>query len=605
MSIRRLPETLVSQIAAGEVIERPFAVVKELVENALDAGARHVEVMFHAGGRTLIEVRDDGCGMSREDLRLAVERHATSKLQGDDLVNIHTLGFRGEALASIASVARLSIVSRAAGSEEAWEIRVEAGQVADIRPAARPEGTAVAVRDLFFATPARLKFLRSVRAETMAAAQVIRRLALTRPEVSFSFITETRRVISLPSQTARQRMAAILGKDFPDNAFAFEGAREGIEISGLSSLPTLNRGQPDQQYVIVNGRPVQDRQLTGALRAAYRDVLAPGRHPLIVLHVKAAPHLVDVNVHPAKREVRFRDPALVRGLIIRTLREGLDKAGHRAARTLGDTLRSLAARSAPSPPRPPATGAAARNAAGNPGPAALAAQAPLPPLPGGLCDAPALSLDGGMQDPAARGSDAPLEAELRHPLGAALAQFHDTYILSQTQDGIVIIDQHAAHERLVYERLKRQREREGIASQPLLIPEVVELSAAEAEALLAAAPDLAALGLLVEPFGEDAIAVREVPAILAKGNIGALVRDVAADLLSHDLPLSLSERLDHVLATMACHNSVRAGRRMTQEEMNALLREMEATPRSAQCNHGRPTHVKLSLADVERLFGRK
>ncbi len=602
MPIRRLPETLVSQIAAGEVIERPSAVVKELVENALDAGAGRIEVIFRDGGRSLIEVRDDGCGMSREDLRLAVERHATSKLQGGDLVNIHTLGFRGEALASIASVARLSIVSRAARADEAWQIRVEAGQVTDIRPAARPGGTAVEVRDLFFATPARLKFLRSVRAETMAAAQAVRRLALAHPDVAFAFATEARRVMDLPAQSLSRRMAAILGKDFPANAFAFEGTREGVGISGYSSLPTLNRGQPDQQYVIVNGRPVQDRQLTGALRAAYRDVLAPGRHPLIVLHVKSPPHLVDVNVHPAKREVRFRDPALVRGLIIRTLRDALDKAASRTARTLGRDLQSLV--------RQPQKGALRGSPSGQRGhgedpQAAFAAQAPLPAQPAGFSQSAAPVLDGSLEQPDTRKRSEPDEDGMRHPLGAALAQFHDTYILSQTEDGIVIVDQHAAHERLVYERLKRQREMEGIASQPLLIPEVVELSAAEAEALLAAAPDLAALGLLVEPFGEDAIAVREVPAILAGGNIEALVRDLAADLLSHDLPLTLSERLDHVLATMACHNSVRAGRRMTQEEMNALLREMETTPRSAQCNHGRPTYVKLSLADVERLFGRK
>ncbi len=594
MPIRRLPENLVNRIAAGEVIERPFAVVKELAENALDADAERIEVIFRDGGKTLIEVSDDGRGMSRDDLRLALERHATSKLEGDDLVNIRSLGFRGEALASIAAVSRLAIASRERGAAEAWEIRAAGGKVEDVRPAARPAGTMVRVRDLFYATPARLKFLRSPRAENMAAAQVIRRLALAHPQVAFSFVTGERRAIDLPAGGEKARISAILGRDFLPAAFALEGEREGVRVSGHASLPTLNRGQPDAQYVFVNGRPVQDRQLTGALRAAYRDVLAPGRHPLIVLHVHCPPELVDVNVHPAKREVRFRDPALVRGLIIRALREGLDRAGHRSARTLSGTLQSLArppglARPAAAPPLSPAQAGAS-----------FAAHSPL--RPEGFSEA---APPAPLSDPSARPQGEPDGDAQARPLGAALAQFHDTYIIAQTRDGVVIVDQHAAHERLVYERLKRQREEEGIAAQPLLIPEVVTLDPAGAEALLAAADDLAALGLHVEPFGDDAVAVREVPAVLAGGDIAGLVRDVAADLLASELPLSLSERLDHVLATMACHHSVRAGRRLTGEEMNALLREMERTPRSAQCNHGRPTWVKLTLSDVEKLFGRK
>ena len=614
MPIRRLPEHLVNRIAAGEVVERPFAVVKELVENALDAGARRIDVFFHGGGRTLIEVADDGCGMTRDDLCLAVERHATSKLEDDDLVRIGTLGFRGEALASIGAVARMSIVSRRENAPEAWEIRVEGGRVEEPKPAARPRGTTVSVRDLFFATPARLKFLRSEQAENREAAQTVRRLAMAHPEVSFLLATEKRRMVDLPAQSPQARMAAIMGRDFAASSFAVEAEREGYRLHGRASLPTLNHGQPSMQFLFVNGRPVQDRQLTGALRAAYRDVLAAGRHPYVALFIECPPELVDVNVHPAKREVRFRDPALVRGLIVRALREGLDAAAHRAADRLGEDLRSVV------------TGR--RLGGARPSPelsrAGLLAQAPLPsggagkeiPLSGFAermkADAEpeggSSDLEGVKAPPGpttARPPEEPDAAAISRPLGAALAQFHDTYILSQTEDGIVIVDQHAAHERLVYERLKRQREAEGIAVQPLLVPEVVDLPPDHAEALLGAADELRSLGLKVEAFGEGAVVVREVPAVLAGGGIAKLVADLAADLAEQELPLSLSERLDHVLATMACHHSVRAGRRLNREEMNALLREMERTPRSAQCNHGRPTYVKLSLADVERLFGRK
>ena len=612
MSIRRLPEHLVNRIAAGEVVERPFAVVKELVENALDAGARKIDVFFHGGGRTLIEVADDGCGMTPEDLRLAVERHATSKLTGDDLVRIETLGFRGEALASIGAVSRMTIVSRADGAPEAWEIRVEGGRVVVPRPAARPRGTTVSVRDLFYATPARLKFLRSEQAENREAAQTVRRLAMAHPEAAFLLATEKRRVVDLPAQSMEARMAAIMGRDFAASSFAVEAEREGYRLHGRASLPTLNHGQPSMQFLFVNGRPVQDRQLTGALRAAYRDVLASGRHPYVALFVECAPELVDVNVHPAKREVRFRDPALVRGLIVRALREGLDAAAHRAAAGTGGGLRFAAGRRV-------AERASVSGAPPHPVPEA---QAPLPSASGTRIPAgPSGLADGGesaeagtpergekagvLAEPSARPPEEPDTDAVSRPLGAALAQFHDTYILSQTEDGIVIVDQHAAHERLVYERLKRQRETEGIAVQPLLVPEVVDLPPDHAEALVGASEELRSLGLKVEPFGEGAVVVREVPAVLAGGGIAKLVADLAADLAEQELPLSLSERLDHVLATMACHHSVRAGRRLNREEMDALLREMERTPRSAQCNHGRPTYVKLSLDDVERLFERK
>ena len=621
MSIRKLPPEIVNRIAAGEVIERPSAVVKELVENALDAGASRIEVIFREGGRTLIEVADDGCGMSAEELELAVQRHATSKLTDDDLVRISTLGFRGEALAAIGAAARLSIVSRPKEAPEAWEIRVEGGKVHEPRPAARAPGTTVSVRDLFFATPARLKFLRTPRAETMAALATFRQLALANAGVAMSFITEQRRVLDLPAQEPEQRMAAILGREFIENAFPFEAERDGYAVSGLASLPTFSRGQMDMQFVFVNGRPVQDRQLSGALRAAYRDVLAAGRHPYIVLNIACDPELVDVNVHPAKREVRFRDANLVKGLIISALRAGLDEHARRTAGNLSDTVQKLASGAgkppiaAPGsvPPRQftPDFGTAQQREM------ALAMQAPLHDAPAAAADA---SLAPGLAEARAASptmemgtdvADAVAEADAEPapspdmPLGVAKTQLKNTYIVAETADGMVIVDQHAAHERLTYERLKRQKAENGIARQVLLVPEVITLDAMSRQALLDAGEELEKLGLVVEGFGDDAVAVREVPALLAKADVAQLVRDVAADLVSEGMALSLAERIDNVLATFACHHSVRAGRRLTVEEMNALLREMEATPRSGQCNHGRPTWVKLSWDDVEKLFGRK
>ncbi len=594
--IRELPPEVINRIAAGEVIERPASAVKELVENALDAGARRVEVVFREGGRTLIEVRDDGCGMTPEELRLAVRRHATSKLRDDGLVRIATLGFRGEALAAIAAASRLSIVSRPAHATEAWEIAVEGGQETAPRPAARAPGTTVSVRDLFFATPARLKFLRSARAETLAALKVVRQLALAHPRTALAFITEQRRVLDLPPQEAEARIGAIMGRDFIAHAFPIEGEREGYRVLGLASLPTFSRGQPDMQFLLVNGRPVQDRQLSGPLRAAYRDVLAAGRHPLMVLHIECAPELVDVNVHPTKREVRFRDAGLVRALIIGALRAGLDTHARHSAASLADAARTWTEDGRGTPP---ADWTSPRQAA-----LSTAAQAPLelaeerapPPLPA-----------HPLPPIPARAAPREENAETSHlPLGLAVAQVHGTYIIAETSNGIVIVDQHAAHERLTYERLKRQRAREGIARQPLLVPEVVSLDAASRDALLGAATELRELGLVVEDFGGDAVVVREAPALLGnRVDMARLVRDVAADLLAEGMPLALSERLDHVLATLACHHSVRAGRRLKREEMNALLREMEATPRSGQCNHGRPTAVHLTLDDLDKLFGRK
>ena len=605
MPIRKLPKEVVNRIAAGEVIERPAAVVKELVENALDANARRIEVIFRDGGRTLIEVTDDGVGMTREELELAVERHATSKLADDNLVRITTLGFRGEALAAIGAAARLAIVSRPHGAPEAWEIRVEGGVKSAPRPAARAPGTTVTVRDLFFATPARLKFLRSPRAEALAALSTFRRLALAHAEVAMSFVTEQRRVLDLPAQERALRIATIMGRDFIDNAFPFKAERDGVRVSGLASLPTHSRGQADMQFVFVNGRPVQDRQLSGALRAAYRDVLAAGRHPLLVLDIDCDPALVDVNVHPAKREVRFRDANLVKGLIISALRAGLDAHARRTSSALSGTVQKLAERTTAQPtgvPMQPYTehGTTAQREM------ALAMQAPLADARSAQYAASGLAEERAEAPrPMAEERTAEPAPSPGLPLGVAKAQLNATYIVAEAADGMVIIDQHAAHERLTYERLKRQKAEHGVARQALLVPEVVALDAVSRAALLEAAEELAALGLVVEGFGDDAVAVREIPALLRGADIAQLVRDVAADLVADGMPLSLAEKIDHVLATMACHHSVRAGRRLTVEEMNALLRAMEATPRSGQCNHGRPTWVKLSWEDVERLFGRK
>ncbi len=639
MPIRRLPETIVNRIAAGEVVERPAAVVKELVENALDAGARRIEVIFRDGGRTLIEVRDDGCGIAREELPLAVERHATSKLDDDSLVRITTLGFRGEALASIAAAARLSIISRPHDAAEAWEIRVAGGRVEGLRPAARAPGTTVSVRDLFHATPARLKFLKSPRAEALEAAQTVRRLALAHPAVAFTLVTERRQVLDLPAESENARVAAILGRDFVEASFVVSGEREGYAVVGVASLPTYSRGQPDQQYLFVNGRPVQDRLLAGALRAAYADVLARGRHPLAVLHVRCLPELVDVNVHPAKREVRFRDPALVRSLIIRALREGLTASGWRSAPVLGRALANKARASANGAADGPAAGPApfsGRGAERSPLPPpmarlSVAMQAPLDVAEETACAFAPVSPEGETaaegsaearlplaMPPMVRGADVAVETAVAkgeatvsvtegesHPLGAAIGQVHGTYIIAQTARGLVIVDQHAAHERIVLERLKAQRAKGRVETQALLVPEVVTLDAASREALLAAAEELATLGLVMDSFGEDAVAVREVPAVLADGDIAGLVRDVAADLLAEGAPQALQERIDHWLATFACHHAVRAGRRLTLAEMNALLRQIERTPRAGQCNHGRPTWVEITLDDLERMFGRK
>ena len=596
--IRQLDEAAINRIAAGEVVERPASAVKELVENALDAGARRVDVAYAQGGKALIRVADDGCGMTAEDLPLALSRHATSKIDGSDLLNIHTFGFRGEALPSLGAVGRLTITSRAAGAEAA-QLRVAGGRMEPVRPAALSRGTVVELRDLFFATPARLKFLRSDRAEGMAIGDVVRRLAMAEPGVAFTLrdVTdggEGRLVFRADAETGdlfgalRGRLARVIGADFTDNALPIDASRDGLRLSGYAALPTWSRGAAVTQFLFVNGRPVLDRMLFGALRAAYADVLSRDRHPGAVLFLDCDPHLVDVNVHPAKSEVRFRDPGAARGLIVSALRHALAEAGHRASTTLG-AVALEAMRAEPAAPVAPRVYQMDR-----PGGATLARAAAFQ-APMGFADGPA-----GRVEPV---SDESAEA-IRRPLGAARAQVHETYIIAQTETGMVIVDAHAAHERLVYERLKRQAEAGGVAAQALLIPDIVELGADEAARLLEAAPELARLGLGLEPFGGGAVAVRETPAILGQVNAAALVRDLADELADHGSIAGLQARIEAILSRMACHGSVRSGRQMRADEMNALLREMEATPLSGQCNHGRPTWVELRLADIERLFGR-
>jgi DNA mismatch repair protein MutL len=590
--IRQLPPTLVNRIAAGEVVERPAAAVKELVENAIDAGAGRIDVRLENGGQSLIAVADDGSGMDADELLLAVERHCTSKLPDDDLLAIRHLGFRGEALPSIGAVSRLSIASRRRGAESGWRLTVDGGAKGRPKPSAHPPGTAVEVRDLFYATPARLKFLKTPRAERDHAVDAVRRLAMAWPAIGFTVAAEEGRAllrlapvpVGLDLEGARRaRLAAVLGRDFADNALAIDAVREGVRLTGLAGLPTLNRATARDQYLFVNGRPVRDKLLLGAVRGAYQDFLARDRHPILALFIECPESEVDVNVHPAKAEVRFRDAGLVRGLIVGALRHALAAAGHRAATTV----------------------AAAAVAALRP------ASLPMPlygtprTLPRAAAE-PAAALYQPM--PAATPADSvaePAEPTTLPPLGMARAQLHETYIVAQTANGIVIVDQHAAHERLVYERMKAALAASGVARQMLLLPEVVELDPPGAERLAARASELAELGLVLERFGTGAVVVREVPALLGEIDVEGLVRDLADELTELGDALALKERLGEVCGTLACHGSVRAGRRLSIPEMDALLREMEATPHSGQCNHGRPTYVELQLTDIERLFGRR
>ncbi|HXX50293.1 MAG TPA: DNA mismatch repair endonuclease MutL [Xanthobacteraceae bacterium] len=613
MPIRQLSEAVVNRIAAGEVVERPASVVKELVENALDAGARRIDIVTDGGGRRLIRVTDDGEGMTRADLTLAVERHATSKLPDDDLVLIRTLGFRGEALPSVGAVARLSIVTRHAGEPHAWSIEVDAGIKSDVKPAALGQGTRVEVRDLFYVTPARLKFLKLDRTEDEAVREMVRRLAMSRPDVAFTLTGEERAPFSfaaaLPGAAGRlARLGDVLGTDFRANAVELLAEREGVTIEGFAALPTLTRANSLGQYLFVNGRPVRDKLLIGAIRAAYADYLPRDRHPLVALFVSLPPREVDVNVHPAKAEVRFRNAGLVRALIVHALKTALSRHATRAATTGGAaTLAAFRTASLPA-----SRGDAWRRSAMR----MRVLGRPFAPPPGGFAEAAQPAFDVGAPAAELRADldtasgdravgEAPPDEPLDHPLGAARAQIHETYIVAQTRDGLVIIDQHAAHERIVYERLKAAIDKAGVARQILLIPEIVELGEADVERLVARATELSRYGLVLEAFGPGAVALRETPSLLGEIDGAALVRDLAEHLGEWDETLPLERRLMHVASSMACHGSVRAGRRLKAEEMNALLREMEATPNSGQCNHGRPTYVELKLADIERLFGRR
>lgn len=585
--IRQLDEAAANRIAAGEVVERPASAVKELVENALDAGASRVDVAIAKGGKALIRVSDDGCGMTGDDLPLALARHATSKIDGSDLLDIRSFGFRGEALPSLGAVGRLTITSRAQGFEAA-QISVSGGRVAAVRPAAGNRGTTVELRDLFFATPARLKFLRSERAETQAVAEVIRRLAMAEPHVAFTLTDEDEGRLLFRADAEQgalfgalqSRLGRVMGRDFIDNALPIDATRDGISLTGFAALPTYSRGAAVAQHLFVNGRPVRDKLLTGALRAGYMDVLPAGRHPAAVLFVTCEPHSVDVNVHPAKAEVRFREPDMARGLMVSALRHALAGAGHRSSTTVATAALDLA-RAEPAP--------RAYQAGARPSAPALAASF-------------AFQAPGFSESPTARIEPEPAETDA--PLGAARAQLHENWIIAQTAQGIVIVDQHAAHERLVYERLKVQAEANGIATQALLIPDIVALSEADAQRILSIADDLAALGLVIEPFGGGAVAVREVPALIRRLDAAGLIRDILDDLADQGASDRLRARVDAVLSSMACHGSVRSGRRMSGDEMNALLREMERVPKSGQCNHGRPTWIELKLSDIERLFGR-
>ncbi|NOD85729.1 DNA mismatch repair endonuclease MutL [Ruegeria sp. HKCCD6119] len=606
--IRQLDDAAINRIAAGEVVERPASAVKELVENAIDAGATRIAIDIADGGKTLIRVTDDGCGIAAEDLPLALSRHATSKIDGSDLLNIHTFGFRGEALPSLGAVGRLTITSRVPGADAA-QVHVAGGKMDAVKPAALRAGTVVELRDLFYATPARLKFMRTDRAEGQAITDIVKRLAMAEPSVTFALRDvsgggEGRVTFRADRENGdlfdalHARLARVIGREFAENALQIDASRDGIRLYGYAALPTYSRGAAVTQYLFVNGRPVRDKMLTGALRAAYFDFLSRDRHPAAALFIDCDPTLVDVNVHPAKSEVRFRDPGVARGLIVSSLRHALAEAGHRASSTVANaTLGAM--RPEPAQPAPARVyqmdrpSPAARTAA-------YRAQAP------GFAEL-ANDYSGSIVEPTPVAQVAEMQEQPQAqnlPLGAARGQVHENYIIAQTADGMVIVDQHAAHERLVYEKLKTQMAENGVAAQALLIPEIVELSDGDCARLMAVADDLTRLGLTIEPFGGSAIAVRETPAILGEVDARAMILDILDELADQGESQMVQARIEAILSRVACHGSIRSGRRMRAEEMNALLREMEATPHSGQCNHGRPTYVELKLSDIERLFGR-
>ena len=590
MSIRRLPEHLINRIAAGEVVERPASALKELVENAIDAGARRIAVSLREGGLAAIEVADDGCGMHPAEIALALERHATSKLPDDAIEAVETLGFRGEALPSIASVARLTIESRVRGAD-GWRRIVDNGLLVEEGPAALPPGTRVKMEALFERVPARRKFLRSARSEYAACIDVVKRLAMARPDVGFTIEHDARRVLSVPSgESQPTRVAALTDRELAPNSIVVDHLRGEVRLEGVAGLPTFHRGVADHQYLFVNGRPVRDRVLVGAVRAAYQDLLARDRHPVVALFISLPGSEVDVNVHPAKTEVRFREPSLVRGLIVGGLRAALDGAGHRSVQR----------------PSASAIGQWRSEPIGTSEAGIATLPLPVAERQYGVWDARP-SYRSEMPAPQGRAEVAALAppSAVRHPLGIARGQVAATYIVAEAEDGLVLVDQHAAHERLVLERMRRAMANGGVAAQSLLLPEVIELDESACDRLETRAGELAGMGLELERFGPRAMLVRAVPAMLGRTDVRGLVTDLADEIAAYDEALSLKEKLDAVAGTMACHGSVRAGRILSVAEMNALLREMEITPHSGQCNHGRPTWVKLSTSDVEKLFGRK
>ncbi|MDM9623785.1 DNA mismatch repair protein MutL [Rhizobium sp. AC44/96] len=605
MAIRQLSETLINQIAAGEVIERPASAAKELIENALDAGATRIEIATSGGGKSLLRVSDNGSGMDVTDLELAVRRHCTSKIS-DTLDDIRTLGFRGEALPSIGSVARLSISSRRKDSAGGSEIAVAGGKLLHLRPSASNPGTIVEVRDLFFATPARLKFLKTEKAEAAAITEIVKRMAIAFPGVRFVLSGTDRTTLEFPAtgDDHLARMAQILGKEFRDNAIEIDAEREDVTLTGFAGVPTFNRGNSAHQYAFVNGRPVQDKLILSAIRGAYAETIPSGRYPVAVLSITIDPALVDVNVHPAKSDVRFRDPQLVRGLIVGAIREALARDGSRAATTGADgMLRSFRPGFQPNGYRPqPWTPETSPSRPYQP-----------PASDSRFSERPQASFDGLVSPTARAEAPAPIsqpptpieaEAPSRFPLGAARAQIHENYIVAQTDDGLVIVDQHAAHERLVFEAMRKALHSKRLASQVLLIPEIIDLPEEDCDRLMQFSAELGELGLAIERFGPGAIAVRETPAMLGEVDATGLIRQLADEIAEWDTASGLSAKLEYVAATMACHGSVRSGRRLRPEEMNALLRQMEVTPGSGQCNHGRPTYIELKLSDIERLFGR-
>ena len=603
MRIRYLPETLINQIAAGEVVERPAAAIKELVENAIDAGATAIDIDIQAGGKSRIVVSDNGFGMSREELVAALDRHATSKLPDDDLLHIEHLGFRGEALASIAAVSRMTIQTHDREADESWEIRCEAGKKSDAMPSAHPKGTRIEIRDLFYATPARLKFQKSERAEYMAVKDIVTRLAMAYPRVAFKLIHDSAQKLNLPAVLDSQmRLSSILGRAFGENAMQIEAERDAVKLSGYAALPTYTRGTAQYQYLFVNGRAVRDKLLHGCVRAAYADVLHRDRHPVLALFIDLPTSDVDVNVHPAKTEIRFRDPAGVRSLVISALKQAIHAGGfHTSSTVASKTLGAFKREGYEGPALPMNRGT------NRPVPPSYAQGA----THGNLAESahslyePQTSLAQDMM-PAAKAEETVDMQAQNYPLGAARAQVHENYIIAQSTNGLVIVDQHAAHERLVYERFKAQIAQTGIEKQGLLTPDIIELDDAHAQKLLDHADGLSRLGLEIEPFGAGAVAVQSVPALLgSKIDTKRLVHNIVDDLLEYDRSDIVEEKLNDILSTMACHGSVRSGRRLNVMEMNALLRQMEETPLSGQCNHGRPTYVTLSLKDIEKLFGRR